>query len=96
MADLQAFRQWESRTPGHPEILLTPGVEATTGPLGQGTANAVGMAMAERALAHRFNRPGHTIVDHRTYALVADGDPMEGISRLRRSRHLKLGKSSVL
>jgi transketolase len=94
MADLQAFRQWESRTPGHPETLLTPGVEATTGPLGQGTANAVGMAMAERALAHRFNRPGHTIVDHRTYAIVSDGDLMEGISAEAASLagHLKLGK----
>jgi len=94
LADLQAFRQWESRTPGHPETLLTPGVEATTGPLGQGTANAVGMAMAERALAHRFNRPGHTIVDHRTYALVSDGDLMEGISAEAASLagHLKLGK----
>jgi transketolase len=94
MADLQAFRQWESRTPGHPETLLTPGVEATTGPLGQGTANAVGMAMAERALARRFNQPGHTIVDHRTYALVSDGDLMEGISGEAASLagHLKLGK----
>lgn len=94
LADLQAFRQWESRTPGHPETLLTPGVEATTGPLGQGTANAVGMAMAERALAHRFNRPGHTIVDHRTYAIVSDGDLMEGISAEAASLagHLKLGK----
>ncbi len=94
LTDLQAFRQWESRTPGHPETLLTPGVEATTGPLGQGTANAVGMAMAERALAHRFNRPGHTIVDHRTYAIVSDGDLMEGISGEAASLagHLKLGK----
>lgn len=92
--DLKAFRQWESRTPGHPETLLTPGVEATTGPLGQGTANAVGMAMAERALAHRFNRPGHTVVDHRTYAIVSDGDLMEGISAEAASLagHLKLGK----
>ena len=94
MADLQAFRQWDSRTPGHPEVHLTPGVEATTGPLGQGTANAVGMAMAERVLAHRFNRPGHTIVDHRTYALVSDGDLMEGLSGEAASLagHLKLGK----
>src|SRR5256714_4445949 len=80
MDDLQAFRQWGSRTPGHPEVHLTPGVEATTGPLGQGTANAVGMAIAERLLANRFNRPGHVIVDHRTYAIVSDGDLMEGIS----------------
>jgi transketolase len=94
MADLQAFRQWESRTPGHPETLLTPGVEATTGPLGQGTANAVGMAIAERSLSHRFNRPGHTLVDHRTYAIVSDGDLMEGISGEAASLagHLKLGK----
>lgn len=94
MADLQAFRQWESKTPGHPETLLTPGVEATTGPLGQGTANAVGMAMAERVLAHRFNRPGHTIVDHRTYAIVSDGDLMEGVSAEAASLagHMKLGK----
>jgi len=94
LADLQAFRQWGSRTPGHPETLLTPGVEATTGPLGQGTANAVGMAIAERILAHRFNRPGHTIVDHRTYAIVSDGDLMEGISGEAASLagHMKLGK----
>ena len=92
--DLKAFRQWGSRTPGHPEVHLTPGVEATTGPLGQGTANAVGMAMAERWLAHRFNRPGHEIVDHRTFCLVGDGDLMEGISSEAGSLagHLKLGK----
>jgi transketolase len=94
MDDLQDFRQWGSRTPGHPEYRLTPGVEATTGPLGQGTANAVGMAIAERMLAHRFNRPGHTIVDHRTYALVSDGDLMEGVSGEAASLagHLKLGR----
>jgi len=94
MDDLKAFRQWESRTPGHPEWLLTPGVEATTGPLGQGTANAIGMAIAERMLAFHFNRPGHTIVDHRTYAIVSDGDLMEGISSEAGSLagHLKLGK----
>ncbi len=92
--DLQAFRQWGSRTPGHPEVHLTAGVEATTGPLGQGSANAVGMAMAERMLAHRFNRPGHTIVDHWTYALVSDGDLMEGVSAEAASLagHLHLGK----
>ncbi len=78
--DLRCFRQWESKTPGHPESFMTPGVEATTGPLGQGTANAVGMAMAERFLAHMFNRDGHTIVDHYTYALVSDGDLMEGVA----------------
>ena len=92
--DLKSFRQWGSRTPGHPEFRLTPGVEATTGPLGQGTANAIGMAMAERALAARFNRPGHEIVDHRTFALVSDGDLMEGISSEAGSLagHLGLGK----
>ena len=92
--DLKAFRQWDSKTPGHPEVRDTPGVEATTGPLGQGTANAVGMAIAERWLANRFNRPGHTIVDHRTFCLVGDGDLMEGISSEAGSLagHLKLGK----
>ncbi|MFZ5467978.1 MAG: transketolase [Myxococcota bacterium] len=94
MDDLLAFRQWGSRTPGHPEVDLTPGVEATTGPLGQGHANAVGMAIAERALAHRFNRPGHTLIDHRTYALISDGDVMEGVACEAASLagHLKLGK----
>ena len=92
--DLRAFRQWGSPAPGHPESFMTPGVEASTGPLGQGTANAVGMAIAERALAHRFNRPGYDIVDHFTYALVSDGDLMEGISAEAASLagHLKLGK----
>jgi transketolase len=92
--DLKAFRQWGSKTPGHPEFGVTPGVEATTGPLGQGHANAVGMAIAERALAHRFNRPGHTVVDHFTYALISDGDVMEGVACEAASLagHLKLGK----
>jgi transketolase len=92
--DLKAFRQWGSKTPGHPEWEYTPGVEATTGPLGQGHANAVGMAMAERALANRFNRPGHTIFDHHTYALITDGDVMEGVACEAASLagHLKLGK----
>ncbi len=96
--DLKAFRQWGSRTPGHPEALLTPGVEATTGPLGQGTSNAVGMAIAERWLAHRYNRPGHEIVNHRTFCLVGDGDLMEGISSEAGSLagHLKLGKLTYL
>ena len=94
LADLENFRQWGSNTPGHPESFMTPGVEASTGPLGQGTANAVGMALTERALAHQFNRPGQTIVDHHTYALVSDGDLMEGISAEAASLagHLKLGK----
>ena len=92
--DLKAFRQWGSRTPGHPEMHLTAGVEATTGPLGQGVGNAIGMAIAERALAHRFNRPGHVIVDHRTYAIVSDGDMMEGVASEASSLagHLRLGK----
>jgi transketolase len=96
--DLKAFRQWGSRTPGHPEYGLTPGVEATTGPLGQGAANAVGMAIAERFLAHRYNRPGHEIVNHRTFCLVGDGDLMEGISSEAGSLagHLKLSKLIVL
>jgi transketolase len=78
--DLKKFRQWGSRTPGHPEYGHTPGVETTTGPLGQGCGNAVGMALAEAMLAERFNRPGHTVVDHYTYVLCGDGDLMEGIS----------------
>jgi transketolase len=78
--ELKRFRQLHSRTPGHPELGLTPGVETTTGPLGQGLANAVGMALAERLLAETFNRNGHTIVDHYTYAFIGDGCLMEGIS----------------
>jgi len=79
LEELKNFRQWESKTPGHPEVHLTPGVETTTGPLGQGAANAVGMALAEAYLAGRYNRDGHTIVDHYTYAIVSDGDMMEGV-----------------
>ncbi|MDZ4179684.1 MAG: transketolase, partial [Coriobacteriia bacterium] len=96
--DLRAFRQWGSRTPGHPEYGHTPGVEATTGPLGQGIANAVGMAIAEESLAAHFNRPGHSIVDHRTYALCSDGDLMEGVSAEAASLagHLRLGKLTLL
>jgi transketolase len=92
--DLKSFRQWGSRTPGHPEYGLTPGVEATTGPLGQGFANAVGMAIAERRLAHEFNRPGHEIVDHRVYVICSDGDLQEGIASEAASLagHLRLGK----
>jgi len=80
LEELTRFRQWGSRTPGHPEHGLTPGVEATTGPLGQGFANGVGMAVTERYLACAFNRPGLEIVDHYTYAIVSDGDLMEGVS----------------
>ena len=80
LADLRRFRQLHSKTPGHPEFGVTPGVETTTGPLGQGLANAVGMAVAERLLAESFNRPGHQVVDHYTYAFVGDGCLMEGVS----------------
>ncbi len=78
--DLKAFRQLHSRTPGHPEFGHTPGVETTTGPLGAGICNAVGMAIAERQLAARFNRPGFKIVDHHTYVFMGDGCMMEGLS----------------
>lgn len=78
--DLRRFRQWGSRTPGHPESGLTPGVETTTGPLGQGIASAVGMAMAERHLAERFNRSDLEIVNHFTYVMCGDGDMMEGVT----------------
>src|SRR6202451_2482779 len=80
MQELRRFRQLHSKTPGHPEVGVTPGVETTTGPLGQGLANAVGMALAEKLLAIEFNRPGHDIVDHRTWVYVGDGCLMEGIS----------------
>lgn len=96
--DLKAFRQWGSRTPGHPEFGHTAGIETTTGPLGQGIGNAVGMAIAERWLAGRYNRPGHGIVDHRTFAFAGDGCLMEGISYEAASLagHLGLEKLVVL
>jgi len=92
--DIKNFRQWGAKTPGHPEFRHTPGVETTTGPLGQGVANSVGMALAERWLADRFNRPGHTVVDHFTYVFCSDGDLMEGISHEAGeiAGHQKLGK----
>ncbi len=80
MSELRNFRQLHSKTPGHPEVGMTPGVETTTGPLGQGLANAVGMALAEKLLAHEFNRPGHALVDHHTYVFFGDGCLMEGVS----------------
>lgn len=98
LEDIKEFRQWGSPTPGHPECHLTPGVEVTTGPLGQGFGNAVGMAIAEKHLAAVFNRDDHSIVDHYTYVLATDGDMMEGISSEGGSLagHLELGKLIVL
>jgi transketolase len=94
LEDVQSFRQWGSRTPGHPEHGMTPGVEATTGPLGQGFANAVGMAIAQKRLAAEFNRPGHELIDHFIYSICSDGDIQEGISAEAASLagHLRLGK----
>jgi transketolase len=96
--DIRQFRQWGSRAPGHPERGHTPGVEVTTGPLGQGFANAVGMAMAEAQLAARYNRPGNTVIDHQTFAIVSDGDLMEGVASEAASLagHLALGKLTCL
>lgn len=95
--EIKNFRQWESLTPGHPEVHHTPGVEITTGPLGQGVATAVGMAMAERHLAKRFNRDGHYVVDHHTWVIASDGDIMEGVCQEAASfaGHLQLGKLIV-
>jgi len=92
LEELKRFRQWDSKTPGHPEYGLTPGIETTTGPLGQGVANSVGMAIAERWLAAHFNRPGHDIVNHRVFAIAGDGCMMEGVSQEAASLagHLKL------
>ncbi len=97
LEDIRNFRQWGSLTPGHPESHVTPGVETTTGPLGQGVGNGVGMAMAERHMAARFNKPGHTLFDHRTWVVASDGDIMEGVTSEAASiaGHLKLGKLTV-
>ncbi|MCL0075269.1 transketolase [Dehalococcoidia bacterium] len=94
LEEIKHFRQWESKTPGHPEYGLTPGVEATTGPLGQGFTNGVGMAIAEKMMAENYNRPGYEIIDHYTYAIVSDGDLMEGIASEAASLAgtLRLGK----
>src|SRR5262245_48361728 len=89
--ELRRFRQWGSRTPGHPESHLTPGVEASTGPLGQGISNAVGMAIGEAHLGARYNRPGHDIFNHHTYVLAGDGDMMEGV-QAERSEERRGGK----
>ena len=96
--DIKQFRQWGSRTPGHPERGHTPGVEVTTGPLGQGLANGVGFAIAEAQLAARYNQPGHTVIDHRTWVIASDGDLMEGVASEAASLagHLRLGKLNVL
>jgi transketolase len=96
--DLKQFRQWESKTPGHPENFMTPGVEVTTGPLGQGISNAVGLAMAEAHLAAKFNKPDHTIIDHYTYVILGDGCNQEGVSSEACSLagHLGLGKLIAL
>jgi len=94
--DLKQFRQFESRTPGHPEQFMTPGVETTTGPLGQGVGNGVGFALAERLLAARYNRPGHEIVDHRTWVIASDGDLMEGVASEASSLAGHLGLSKLV
>jgi transketolase len=96
LEDIQSFRQWKSKTPGHPEYGITPGVETSTGPLGQGFGNAVGMAMAEQFLAATFNRPNFSIVDHYTYVMCGDGDLMEGISSESASLAGHLGLSKLI
>ncbi|MBN1640324.1 MAG: transketolase [Anaerolineae bacterium] len=94
--EIKRFRQWESKTPGHPEYDLASGIETTTGPLGQGFATGVGMALATRMLAARYNQPGHTIVDHHVYGIVSDGDLMEGISSEAASLAGHLGLSEII
>jgi transketolase len=94
--DLKAFRQWGSRTPGHPERGHTPGIEVTTGPLGQGFGNAVGMALAERFLAERYNRPGDEVVDHHVYTICSDGDLMEGVCQEAASIAGQLGLAKLV
>ncbi|MFQ5878305.1 MAG: transketolase [Acidobacteriota bacterium] len=98
MEEIRRFRQWESRTPGHPELGCAPGVETTTGPLGQGLGNSVGMAIAARMLAERFNTPGHPLIDHRIWAIVSDGDMMEGVGSESASLagHLRLGNLTLI
>src|SRR5699024_6112040 len=98
MDDIKHFRQWHSRTPGHPEAADTPGVETTTGPLGQGIANGVGFALAEKVLAERFNKPDYNIVDHLTWVFCGDGCLMEGISQeaISLAGTWKLGKLKMI
>ena len=96
MDEIKRFRQWGSKTPGHPEYGVTPGVEVTTGPLGQGFGNAVGMALVERWLATKFNRPGHEIIDHYTYSIVSDGDLQEGVTAEAASLAGTLGLGRII
>src|SRR2546425_1363796 len=96
LEELKRFRQWESQTPGHPEVHHTPGIEVTTGPLGQGFANGVGFATAERFLAERYNRPYDEIVGHRVYAICSDGDLMEGVTNEAASIAGQLGLGKLV